>query len=132
MLSSYGLTAVSQTMKYGCFLNILPYKWDSKTYQLSLPRKPKDTWLHKLHCLYMFILGITCGARFLYYFLVKDLPGPFRVFHVGWSMGYLLTNLCFLQFHLEKTAIMNFSNQLFKYIIVSRKGAYISLLFAGA
>jgi len=123
MLSNLSLAVVSQTFRYGCFLNIFPYKWNPTTYQLSLPTKRKDIWLYNTHCLYMFFLGIICGVRFVLYFQVKDLPGPIRVFHVGWALAYLLTNICFLQFHLKKEAIMSFTNQLFKYIIQSRKGS---------
>jgi len=118
------LTSLGQSLKFGCGLNIIPYKWDSKSYQLSLPTRRWDIWFHRIHSLYMLCMGIIVDIRFFQFFRVKGLPASVLALHGGWGLAYLLTNICFLQFYLNREPIMNFSNQILKYVIKSKNGSF--------
>jgi len=124
MLSDAALRAVDHTLTFGCFIKLFPYKWNSRTKELSLPTRKYwyHTWLFNCHLLYMLVLGVICWIRFLIFIKVKGVPAQVRVLHLVWALGYALTIFCFFQFHRKKTEIMHFGNLLFKYILESRKG----------
>ena len=122
MLSDIAMTAVSHTLSFGCFLKLIPYKWDSINYQLSLPTQKFHMWIFNCHRIFMFILGIIVGIRFLTFVHDKDVPAAIRVLHLVWVLAYFLTNICFLQFQLKRQEIMYFGNLLFDYIVKTRSG----------
>jgi len=124
MLTNTALAAVSHTLRFGCWLRIFPYKWDSIKYQLSVPNNRLNTWLFNFHGIYMLILGVIVSLRFILFTRVENVPPQVLILHLLWVLSYILTTVCFIQFWHRKHEIMEFCNLLFKHILESRSGEY--------
>lgn len=101
--------AVCTTMKWGCWLRIFPYKWDSKR-KLLLTQKSLI-----LNVIYKYIeLCLLMAVGFISLRLAqtlgKDLPFRIRAMHIAWFLSFSGTLALKLQFDFRREEIKFFTN----------------------
>lgn len=110
MLSPSAKNSLFFTFQLGCFLRLIPYKWNKNLQQFSHSASLKLFNLHR-NLVYSYttfmVLRLLHASR-----PTNNFPLQQRILSASWTNAFIITAVGFYQLQFRRTSIMHFANRL--------------------